>query len=168
VLVALGFALSAGVQYMRFEPLLTFLTAGFVVQNLSKQGDKLLHAIEDTGGVVFVIFFATAGAHLDIPLLKSMWPIALSLCVSRFAFTWISHRFGASLAGEGATVKSWGWAALVSQAGLTLGLSAVLARTFPSIGEGLRSLVVATVAINEVVGPVLFKIGLERAKENTA
>jgi Kef-type K+ transport system membrane component KefB len=167
LLVAIGFALSAGVQYMRFEPLLTFLTAGFVVQNLSKQGDKLLHAIEETGGVVFVIFFATAGAHLDIPLLKSMWPIALTLCGSRFVFTWIAHRFGASLANESPVVKRWGWAGLVSQAGLTLGLSAVLARTFPSIGEGLRSLVVATVAINEVVGPVLFKIGVERAKETS-
>ena len=165
LLVAIGFALSAGLQYLQFEPMLTFLTAGFVVQNLSKQGDALLHVIEDTGGIVFVVFFATAGAHLDLPLLAVMWPIALSLCAARFAVTWVAHYAGAALAKETPLVKRWGWSSLVSQAGLTLGLSAVLAHTFPEIGEGLRSLVVATVAINEVVGPIFFKLGLERAGE---
>jgi Kef-type K+ transport system membrane component KefB len=165
VLVAIGFALTAGVQYLRFEPMLTFLTAGFVVQNMSSQGEKLLHKIEETGGVVFVIFFATAGAHLDLPLLASIWPIALALCGSRFFVTWVAHRAGSAWAGESDLIKRWGWCGLVSQAGLTLGLAGILARTFPTVGEGLRSLVIATVAINEVVGPILFKLGLERAGE---
>ncbi|HEX5660477.1 MAG TPA: cation:proton antiporter [Polyangiales bacterium] len=165
LVVAIGFALSEGLRYLRFEPLLTFLTAGFVVQNLSSQGDKLLHSIEQTGSVVFIVFFATAGAHLDIPLLAKMWPIALSLCAGRFAATWIAHRIGAAWARDDPFLRRWGWASLVSQAGLTLGLSAVLARTFPAVGEGLRSLVVATVAINEVIGPIFFKLGLERGRE---
>jgi Kef-type K+ transport system membrane component KefB len=165
LVVAIGFALSEGLRYLRFEPLLTFLTAGFVVQNLSNQGDKLLHSIEQTGSVVFIVFFATAGAHLDIPLLARMWPIALSLCAGRFLATWIAHRIGAAWARDDPFLTRWGWASLVSQAGLTLGLSAVLARAFPAVGEGLRSLVVATVAINEVVGPIFFKLGLERGNE---
>jgi Kef-type K+ transport system membrane component KefB len=165
VLVGIGFALTAGVQYLRFEPMLTFLTAGFVVQNMSSQGEKLLHKIEETGGVVFVVFFATAGAHLDLPLLASIWPVALALCVSRGVVTWIAHRLGTSLAHEGELIRRWGWCALISQAGLTLGLAALLARTFPAVGAGLRSLVIATVAINEIVGPVLFKLGLERNGE---
>ncbi|HEY6882080.1 MAG TPA: cation:proton antiporter [Polyangiales bacterium] len=165
LVVAIGFALSEGLRYLRFEPLLTFLTAGFVVQNLSHQGDKLLHTIEQTGSVVFIVFFATAGAHLDIPLLAELWPIALSLCAGRFVATWIAHRIGAAWARDDPFLVRWGWASLVSQAGLTLGLSAVLARAFPAVGEGLRSLVVATVAINEVVGPIFFKLGLERGRE---
>jgi Kef-type K+ transport system membrane component KefB len=165
LIVAIGFALSEGLRYLRFEPLLTFLTAGFVVQNLSGQGDKLLHIIEQTGSVVFIVFFATAGAHLDIPLLAQMWPIALALCAGRFAATLVAHRLGARLAKDPPFIVRWGWASLVSQAGLTLGLSAVLARTFPAVGDGLRSLVVATVAINEVVGPIFFKLGLERGGE---
>ncbi len=57
--------------------------------------------------------------------------------------------------------------AWISQAGLTLGLSLVIERTFPSIGPGFRSLVVAVVAINEVVGPILFKSSLDRAGESS-
>jgi hypothetical protein len=57
---------------------------------------------------------------------------------------------------------------LISQAGLTLGLSVVVVRTFPEFGESFRSLVIATVAINEVVGPVLFKVALDRAGETSS
>ena len=45
---------------------------------------------------------------------------------------------------------------LVAQAGLTLGLAIVVERTFPSFGTAFRALTIATVAINELVGPVLF------------
>jgi Kef-type K+ transport system membrane component KefB len=165
LLVALGFALSELLRYLEVEPLLTFLTAGFVVQNLSSQGDKLLHVIEETGSVVFVVFFATAGAHLDVPLLARMWPVALSLAAGRMVVTFVAQRLSGRLADDPPLLRRWGFASMISQAGLTLGLSAVIVRTFPSIGEGVRSLVVATVAINEVIGPIFFKLALERAGE---
>jgi len=111
------------------------------------------------------VFFATAGAHLDLPLLATMWPIALSLCVGRFAGTFASHQLGTRWAGDSALLRRWGWASLISQAGLTLGLAVVIARNFPAFGESFRSLVVASVAINEVVGPILFKVALDRVGE---
>ena len=79
VIVAVGFGATETLHFLQFDPLLAFLVAGFVVQNLSKQGEKFLHAIEEMGGVVYVVFFAIAGADLDIPLLKSLWPVALLL-----------------------------------------------------------------------------------------
>ena len=41
----------------------------------------------------------------------------------------------------------------------------MIEHSLPTFGPGFRSLVIATVAVNEVVGPVLFKLGLERAGE---
>jgi hypothetical protein len=41
----------------------------------------------------------------------------------------------------------------------------VIARAFPSFGEGFRSLAIAAVAINEMIGPVLFKFALDRSGE---
>ncbi|HKP61628.1 MAG TPA: cation:proton antiporter [Polyangiales bacterium] len=166
VLLALGFGLTAGLHYLHFDPLLTFLTAGFVVANFSSQGPKLLHAVEDTGSVVFVVFFATAGAHLDVPLVKQLWPVTLLLAGVRVIFAVFAHRLGSRIAGDLAVVQRWGWAPLVSQAGLTLGMSALIASAFPSFGPGFRSLAVATVAVNELVGPVLFKMALDRTGES--
>src|SRR5262249_26900915 len=63
VLVALGFGATEALHYLRFEPLLAFMVSGFVVANFSQQGDKLLSSVDRTGNVVYVVFFATAGAH---------------------------------------------------------------------------------------------------------
>jgi Kef-type K+ transport system membrane component KefB len=168
VFLGLGFGMSALVAYLRFDSLLAFMVAGFVVRNLSRQGDAFIEAIEQTGSIVFVIFFATAGAHLDIPLLRQMWPIALTLAGMRAFVTWVAGQLASKLARDPKTVKSWGWAGLVSQAGLALGVAAVIERTFPILGSGFRSLAIATVALNEMVGPVLFKTALDRSGETSS
>ncbi len=165
VLVAVGFGLTDVLKYLHFDPLLTFMLSGFVVQNFSQQGPKLLHAVEETGSIVYVVFFATAGAHLDIPLVKQLWPVALVLAGSRAAFTYVAHRIGCKAAGDDPMVTKWGWSPLVSQAGLALGLAVVVAQNFPSFGAGFQSLAVAMVAINEMIGPVLFKWALDQAGE---
>lgn len=166
VLLALGFGVTAALKYVHVDPLLTFMTAGFVVQNLSSQGAKLLHAVEQMGGVVFVLFFATAGAELDVPLLKQAWPIALALCALRGLLTYVTSRISSRLAGDPPVIRKWGWSGLVSQAGLALGLGIVVQGAFPGIGAQFRSLVIAAVAINEMIGPVLFKLALDRAGES--
>jgi Kef-type K+ transport system membrane component KefB len=165
VLLALGFGVTAGLKYVHVDPLLTFLTAGFVVQNLSNQGPKLLHAVEQMGSVVFVLFFATAGAELDVPLLKQLWPIALALCAGRALFTYVAAQLSSRLANDPPAVRKWGWSSLVSQAGLALGLGVVVKNSFPSVGDGFGSLVIAAVAINEMIGPVLFKMALDKTGE---
>ena len=165
VLMALGYGMTAGLHYLRFDPLLTFLIAGFVVQNFSRQGQKLLHAVEQTSAIVFVVFFASAGAHLDVPLLRSLWPLALGLAVIRGAATWLAHRASTRVADDPPAIRRYGSAGLMSQAGLTLGLSMVIAREFPTFGPGLRSLCIAVVAVNEVIGPILFKLALDRNGE---
>ncbi|HEV8551006.1 MAG TPA: sodium:proton exchanger [Polyangiaceae bacterium] len=165
VLLAVGFGLSDFLHYVTLDATLAFLVAGFVVQNLTAQGAKLLHAIELTGGVVFVVFFANAGAHLNIPLLQKLWPYALTLCVVRALVTYAAARLSSHLADDEPAVRKWGWSSLVSQAGLALGIGLQIAKGFPSVGLGFSQLVIAAVAINEMVGPVLFKLALDRSGE---
>jgi Kef-type K+ transport system membrane component KefB len=165
VLLAIGFGLSDFLRYVHVDPTLAFLAAGFVVQNLTAQGPKLVHAIEQTGGVVFVVFFGNAGAHLNLPLLKQLWPVALTLCGTRALASWMAARISSRLAGDEPMLRKWGWSSLVSQAGFALGLSVVIVKAFPNIGAGFRDLAIASVAINEMIGPVIFKLALDRAGE---
>jgi Kef-type K+ transport system membrane component KefB len=168
VILAVGFGATETLHFLQFDPLLAFLVAGFVVQNLSRQGDKFLHAIEEMGGVVYVVFFAIAGADLDIPLLRSLWPVALLLGGARAIVTFGAQRLSGKLARDEPLLKRWAWTTLVAQAGLTQGLGGVVEREFPSFGTPLRALVIANVAINAIVGPILFKLALDRAKETKA
>ena len=108
VLVALGFGFTEVLNYLHLEPLLTFMVAGFLVQNLSKHGEEFLHTIQDMGSVVYVLFFATAGAHLDIPLLKQYWMVALVLFFSRAAWSWIANRLAMRLSNAPPVLRKWG------------------------------------------------------------
>jgi Kef-type K+ transport system membrane component KefB len=143
------------------------MVAGFIVRNMSNQGHKFVEYIEQTGTVVYVVFFATAGADLDVPLLQQMWPVALLMAGSRAFITYVASRLACRMAGDVPTLRKWSWSGLVSQAGLALGLSVLVAREFPSFGTPFRALAIATVAINEMVGPVLFKLALDRSGETS-
>jgi len=167
VLLVLGFGVSTVLDYLQFDSLLTFMVAGFIVRNLSNQGDKFTRYIEQTGTVVYVVFFATAGADLDVPLLRQLWPAAVLLTSTRAFFTWASARVASRVANDPPILRRWSWSGLVSQAGLTLGLTVIIAREFPSFGASFRSLAIATIAINEMIGPVLFKVALDRSGETS-
>jgi Kef-type K+ transport system membrane component KefB len=167
VLVALGFGFTEVINYLRFEPLLTFLMAGFLVQNLSKQGEKLLHAVEDAGSVVYVLFFATAGAHLDLALLRKLWLAALLLFGGRVIVTWTANRVSTRLAKASPSLKKWGWAGLVSQAGVALGIASTIERANPRFGAPFKALAIATIALNEMLGPIMFKLSLDTTGESS-
>ena len=157
VFIVLGFGVNEGINYVHFDPLLAFLVAGFVVQNLSKHGDVFLEAIEQTGGVVYVIFFASAGAKLDLGLLKDLWKVALILCGSRAFICYLLARFSGRLASDPPAIKNWGFTGLISQAGLALGIAPMIAQEFPEFGGPFSALAIAAVGINQLVGPIMFK-----------
>jgi Kef-type K+ transport system membrane component KefB len=141
--------------------------AGFIVRNMSQQGHRFLKYIEQTGSIVYVVFFAIAGADLDLPLLRALWPVALLLAGTRALVTWVAARTASRLARDSALLTRWAWSGLVSQAGLTLGLTVIIAREFPNVGTPFRALGIAAVALNEMIGPVIFKFALDRTGETS-
>lgn len=165
VLLAISVGLSELIRYIRFDALLCFLVAGFVVRNFTTQGERLLHAIHQTGILVFAVFFALAGAKLDVGLLRDAGLVAMVLTVVRALATWLLARASSRLANDHPNVQRWAFAPLISQAGLAIGLTEVVARAFPSIGGTFRALALAGVAIHEFIGPVLLKVALLRAGE---
>jgi hypothetical protein len=54
---------------------------------------------------------------------------------------------------------------LVSQAGVTLGLTLLISTEFPEWGLPLQTLMVALIALHQLTGPVLFRAGLTTAGE---
>jgi Kef-type K+ transport system membrane component KefB len=117
------------------------------------------------GEVVYVVFFGVAGAHLNLPLLVTLWPVALLFAAARGLTSFVAGRVGSHFAEDPPTLRKWGWSGMVSQAGLALGIATNVQSEFPAFGAGLGALAVATVAMNEMVGPVLFKAALDRSGE---
>ncbi len=140
---------------LHVELLLTGVAAGFVIENLSEAGDRMIRGIRSVAVVVFAFFFAVAGASLDLGSAARYWPAAVVFLVARAFLTRLGARWGGRLAGAGADIRSRGWLGLVSQGGVSLGLILVLERTLPDVGGGIVALAMAVIVGNILVGPVL-------------
>lgn len=150
---------------LHIELLLSAVGAGFVIENFSEAGDRLIDAIEANALVVFAIFFALAGAALDLNTVVAFWPVALVVVLARAVLTWAGARLGARYAGAPDTISRLGWMGLISQAGVTLGLSLLVAAEFPEWGGQFVAVTTAVIIVHLLVGPVLLKIALARAGE---
>lgn len=79
---------------------------------------------------------------------------------------WAGTRIGARWAGE-EQIGGKVWLGLVSQAGVAIGLASVVAQAYPARGAQIRTVFLAVVAINEVLGPILFRHALVSSGEGT-
>jgi Kef-type K+ transport system membrane component KefB len=148
-----------------YHPLLICLVAGFLVENFSPHGDRFIQAIEKTSLPVFVVFFAISGASLNIDALRSSWVLALICVCWRALLKFVGTYTGASLVKEEHRVRTLSWAGFISQAGVALGLAILVEENFPQ-WEGLfLSLVIAIIAINQIIGPVLLQKLLIKVQE---
>jgi Kef-type K+ transport system membrane component KefB len=166
VLLALCGVLSVVGAWLTFEPLLAALAAGLVVENIATpRGDALRVAVERGALPVLVLFFAAAGASLNLGALGQLWVAALAISVLRFGSMRLGTAWSAAWTGLPPDAGGRVWTGLVSQAGVTLGLSVIVAAQYPTWGVQMQTLVVALVTLHEVVGPVVFRAGLARAGE---
>lgn len=170
VLATLGFAylIVLVAHTLHVELLLSAVAAGLVIENFSEAGDRLIHAIEANSLVVFAIFFALAGASLDLRTLVAFWPVALVIVVARTALTWAGARVGARFGRSPVQVTRLGWLGLVSQAGVTLGLSILVAVQFPTWGRDFVAVTTAVIILHLLIGPILLKVALVGAGETRA
>lgn len=150
---------------LHLEPLLMCMSAGFFVRNYSKEGKAFMDNLDRLSLPIYVLFFSLAGAALDLSALVLCWPIALSLVFIRilgiFLATFSAERFS----GHPPQFSRYAWMAYITQAGVAIGLAQLTARQFPEIGGFLITIVLAVISINQVVGPITFKIALNLVKE---
>lgn len=163
-LVGLSFAAAEGGTRLHLSPLLVSLAAGALIANLDeREGERIHHAIQRAGLPVFALFFAAAGAGLKLDALVTVGPAALLLVVLRGGAIWFSCRRFAPA--DDPRLKNYLWMGLISQAGVTFGLAALVSRTFPSFGPQVEVLIVAMITAHELVGPVLTRRALTASGE---
>ena len=149
------------------ETLLTLLTAGFVTENISRdgRGEQLRHAMERSSAPVFVVFFALAGAEIAVDQLAELWVIVVPIVLVRTGGIWLGSMLGARWAKASMPEQRFVWMGLISQVGVAIGLASVIAQAYPERGEVIRDVLLAVIAINQTVGPVLFRQALSRSGE---
>ncbi len=165
VIVGVVYAATLLAKSLHLDPVLLFIAAGFTASNFSRAGDTLIHNVERLSMPVYVVFFTLAGAKLHLDELGVVLPFALGLVAVRLLALRAGVGVGARVGNADAGTRRWGWLGFVSQAGVSISLGTIIAQRFGDIGDSVNTLIIAGVAIHELVGPVLLKVALGLAKE---
>ncbi|HET9949291.1 MAG TPA: cation:proton antiporter [Longimicrobiales bacterium] len=147
------------------EMLLTLLTMGFVTENLSDKGEELRAATERSAAPIFVVFFALSGASIDLELVTPLLPLVVPIALVRALAIRQGVRIGSAWARVRGPERRLVWLGLVSQVGVAIGLASILADAYPDRGAGLSALLLTLIALNQTIGPVLFRKALIEAGE---
>jgi Kef-type K+ transport system membrane component KefB len=170
ILFVLGvafFAVYLG-DVLHLEYILIAMAAGFHVQNFSRQGRRLLHALEVNSLPVYALFFAVAGADLDITALRTAWVIATAIILARIVALILSTYAAARLVGDPPVIRRYAWMGFLAKAGVTLGVANMVRDNFPVWGGNVATVIIAMIAVNQLIGPPAFRWALVRSGESGA
>ncbi len=170
ILFVLGVAFMAVYlgERLHLEYILIAMAAGFFVQNFSRQGRRLLHALEANSLPVYALFFAVAGADLDITILRTAWVIATAIILTRGVALWMSTYLGARIVGDPPVIRQYAWMGFMAQAGVTLGIASLVRDNFPVWGDQVAAIIIAMIAVNQLIGPPAFRWILVKTGESHA
>lgn len=188
VLLATGVAMA-----FHLSLILTNMTIGFILVNTRREA--LVHNVNaplhDVLGLVFILFFALAGAHLELSALPQLGLLGVAYILARSAGLVGGARLGGFFGGVDPKIKKWVGLGILSQAGVAIGLSLIVSQDFrrlaeePGVAEAIKNLpaaeqalynplaiggalittITATCIVFEIVGPILTKIALQQAGE---
>lgn len=160
VLLTVGVAGGLGLS-----PLVASLAVGATMVNLSGRSRGLFTALSHTDPPLYAIFFVIAGADLDLALLPALGPVGAIYVLGRAAGKFAGVRLALRRVPAPEPVRRFLAPAMLSQAGLAIGLVLVIDRRFPDLAPAVSTVVLAAVTIFELVGPLSARFALTRSGE---
>jgi Kef-type K+ transport system membrane component KefB len=168
VLICSGFS-----KLLHFSLILSNMALGMVLVNTYLIPAR--HSNESVARItppIFVIFFLLAGAHLDIGLLPHMGLLGAVYLVARGLGKVFGTSVSAILTRAHPVIQRYLGIAILSQAGVAIGLALLAVNQFSQMGEHgatiaalAISTITATTIVLEIVGPIGVKIAVSRAGE---
>ncbi|MBT3234493.1 MAG: CBS domain-containing protein [Bdellovibrionales bacterium] len=161
--IIFGLALS---HYLHLEPLLISLFMGFFLVNLSPAGLMIHVKIKGMGLSIYAIFFVLAGAHIHLQeQVVSIGVLGIGYVLSRIVAMLVSSTLAARLTKEQVKVGRYmGWATL-SHAGAAMAIVIKLRGEVAVSAEIIETVVLSSIFIFEIIGPVTLRHALIRFGE---
>ena len=140
---------------VNLDALLICIAAGYVVANQSRNRRKFLRFFNRVGPIIFIPFFTLTGAGLKLSVLWHALPFAFITAAARAAAFAASTMMGGKWTGMPAKQRNTLWLSMITQAGVSLGIAAEVALSFPTWGGAFQSVIVAVILVNQIIGPIL-------------
>ncbi len=174
ITVAVVFIVTAGALALHLSPLLANMMFGAVLINLSPANRQLFMVLEPVTPPIFALFFILAGAELQLSVFFA------ELIIVGYGFVYLAARFAGKMAGAylgarmmsaPAGVRRYLGFCLFPQAGVAIGLAlflqgagvvATAAEDIQRLVTQLVNIVLLSVFINELIGPLISRYGVTR------
>lgn len=163
---ALGvvFLTSGLAMWLEVSFLLAAMTVGAVIVNLARHHTRPFHEIEDFRWPFMLLFFLMAGASLDLGAMLGLGALGAGYVALRILSRLVGGWLGGRLAGAPPVQRRWFGTALLSQAGVAVGMALVAAQEFPAYADTILTLTIGATVIFEVLGPIGVMIALKRVE----
>ena len=150
---------------LNLSSLLVCMMIGAVMVNLSQQREVLMEQCDRFTPPLFLLFFVLSGAELDLSVLPSVGVIGVLYLLLRSAGKWGGTMLGAACVHADDHIKKYLGLTLLPQAGVAIGMAALVAARFEGLGAQINTIVLAGVLVFELIGPVITKLALTKAGE---
>lgn len=161
-LITIGSGLA---NYLTLSPLLTCMMLGATVVNLMEKSNRVFLVINDFTTPVYLLFFALAGAGLNLKILLSVGALGIGYIFARVGGKMLGASIGAKAVNAKAVVARYLGLSLIPQGGVAIGLSILVRKELPQFSDTITTVVLFGVLVYEIFGPILTKIAIHKAGE---
>lgn len=167
LIIVLGFIFAGtGIaNHFGLSPLLTCMMLGAVLINLMHNANRVFNLLSDFTPPIYLLFFTIAGAGLNLGILSKVGALGIGYIFARAGGKIIGATLGAKYVKSEENVTKYIGMSLLTQGGISIGLSMIVSKELPQFSESIITVILFSVLIYEIVGPILAKIAIQKAGE---
>ena len=158
-----------GEVHIAFSSLLVCMMLGTIFCNICDFSEELMERVDRWAAPLFIVFFVTSGAELDLSVFKDAWIVLIGVVylIFRSVGKYSGAYCGSRLAKCEDNIVKYLGITLLPQAGVALGMASMVKESVEFSGTNIATVVVSitlfAVLIYELVGPALTKMALLKA-----
>ena len=156
---------SIGDVNIGFSSLLTCMMLGSVFCNVCETSEEIMERADKWSGPLLVLFFVISGAELELSVFTKLSVVAVGAIyiIFRSAGKYIGAFASAKATKCDDNICKYLGITLLPQAGVSLGMTITAMQLGEEEGSFIRNIVLFSVLIYELVGPLLTRIALTKA-----
>lgn len=163
-LAAIGIATGLS-TILALSPLLTCIMMGTTLVNMMQNSNRVFESVNDFASPVYVLFFTLAGASLDLSIFVQIGMMGVAYVIARASGKMFGAWVGAKSVNADPMVTKYLGLGLLPQGGISIGLLVLVRQQLPQYAMAISSIIMFSVLIYEVSGPIFAKIAIEKAGE---
>ncbi len=145
--------------------LLVCIMVGATLVNLFHNSNRVFSTVTEFISPIYILFFTLAGASLDLAVLSTVGLLGLGYILARSTGKILGAYLGAKVMKADPAVVKYLGLSLLPQGGISIGLSIIVRQELPEYSLAITTIIMFSVLVYEVSGPILAKIAIQKAGE---